>query len=54
MVTVGWGQLSYETSEAAGTATVCAILTGQIERDVSVIATSVDGSAIGIHLTLNP
>ncbi len=46
---MGWEQLSYEASEAAGTVTVCAILTGQIERDVSVIATSVDGTALGIH-----
>ncbi len=54
VVTVGWEQLSYETIEAAGTVTVCAILTGQIERDVSVTATSADGSAIGMHLALNP
>ncbi len=46
---MGWELLSYETSEAAGTVTVCAILTGQIERDVSVTATSADGTAIGIH-----
>ncbi len=46
---MGWEQLSYEASEAAGTVTVCAILTGQIERDVSVNVSSSDGSAIGRH-----
>ncbi len=51
---MGWEQLSYETSEDAGTVTVCANFTGQTERDVSVIATSTDGSAIGSQIALSP
>ncbi len=47
VVTVGWEQSSYEASEAEGTVTVCANLAGQTERDISVTATSADGSATG-------
>ena len=35
------------TSEAVGSVEACAILNGEIERDISVTATSVAGSAIG-------
>ncbi len=46
-VSVAWEQLSYVTSEVAGTVVACAVLTGQIERDIIVAAFSVDGTAIG-------
>ena len=49
---MGWEQSSYETSEAAGSVTVCANLTGQIERSVSVTAASTDGTATGGELAM--
>ena len=46
-VTVGFEQLSYSDMEGT-TVTVCAILTGQIERDVFVTLTTVSGTADGM------
>ena len=46
-VTVGFEQLSYPTEEGA-TVTVCAMLSGQIERDVFVTLTTVSGTADGM------
>ena len=45
VVTVGLEQSSYMAVESNGSVTVCAILTGQIERDVSVSLSTMDGSA---------
>ena len=46
-MTVGFEQLSYSTEEGA-TVTVCATLSGQIERDVLVTLTTVSGTAEGM------
>ena len=46
-MTIGFEQLSYSIEEGA-TVTVCATLSGQIERDVFVTLTTVSGTAEGM------
>ena len=43
-------QQSYTVIESASSVTVCAFLTGQIERDVLVTMTTVRGTAQGMYL----
>ena len=47
MVTVGLEQNVYLVDEEVGTALFCAILSGQIERDVLASFTAESGSAQG-------
>ena len=46
-VTVGLQQPSYNVSEDGMEIIICAILSGQIEREVSVLVSTEDGLAIG-------
>ena len=46
-MTIGFEQLSYSTEEGT-TVTVCATLSGQIERDVFVTLTTIPGTADGM------
>ena len=46
-VTVGVQQVSYSVREADGLVRVCAILTGDTQREVLVNLTTLSGSALG-------
>ena len=48
VVTVGLGLLEYAVNEEVGSVTVCAVLTGLLERGVAVtLSTVADGNAQG-------
>ena len=49
MVTVKFSESVYSVGEGGGQVEVCAILRGQIERDISVTVSTMSGTASGRH-----